>query len=107
MVNSVFNSVFSLLACRNQQYEAVTAVAHTTCAHPVIIIIIIIIIIVIIIIIIIIIVAIIIVVIIIIIIIIIIITLFYFGKIIQNKIYINQTQLQKASQQKMIKTNVS
>ena len=81
MVNSVFNSVFSLLACRNQQYEAVTAVAHTTCAHPVIIIIIIIVIIIIIIIIIVI------IIIVVIIIIIIIITLFYFGKIIQNKIY--------------------
>ena len=75
MVNSVFNSVFSLLASRNQQYEAVTAVTHTPCAHPVIIIIIIIIVAVV-------------VVIIIIIIIITIITLFYFDKIIQNKIYI-------------------
>ena len=28
MVSSVFNSVFSLLASRNQQYKAVTAVAH-------------------------------------------------------------------------------
>ena len=74
MVNSVFNSVFSLLASRNQQYEAVTAVTHTPCAHPVIIIIIIIIVAV--------------VVVIIIIIIITIITLFYFDKIIQNKIYI-------------------
>ena len=79
MVNSVFNSVFSLLASRNQQYEAVTAVAHTTCAHPVIIIIIIVIIIIIIIIIV--------VIIIVVVIVIIIITLFYFGKIIQNKIY--------------------
>ena len=35
MASSVFNSVFSLLACRNQQYKAVTtAVAHRTCAHP-------------------------------------------------------------------------
>ena len=35
MVSSVFNSVFSLLASRNQQYKAVTtAVAHHTCAHP-------------------------------------------------------------------------
>ena len=43
----------------------------------------------------------------IIIVIITIITLFYFGKIIQNKIYYkNQAQLQKAGQQKMIKTNV-
>ena len=74
MVNSVFNSVFSLLASRNQQYEAVTAVTHTPCAHPVIIIIIIIVAVV--------------VVVIIIIIIITIITLFYFDKIIQNKIYI-------------------
>ena len=75
MVNSVFNSAFSLLASRNQQHEAVTAVAHTTCVHPVIIIIIIIIIVAV-------------VVIIIIIIIITIITLFYFEKIMQNKIYI-------------------
>ena len=40
MVSSVFNSVFSLLASRNQQYKAVTtAVAHHIhiCAHPVII----------------------------------------------------------------------
>ena len=37
----------------------------------------------------------------------IIITLFYFGKIIQNKTYYkNQAQLQKAGQQKMIKTNL-
>ena len=76
MVNSVFNSVFSLLASRNQQYEAVTAVTHTPCAHPVIIIIIIIIV------------AVVVIIIIIIIIIITIITLFYFDKIIQNKIYI-------------------
>ena len=76
MVNSVFNSVFSLLASRNQQYEAVTAVTHTPCAHPVIIIIIIIVAVVVV------------VIIIIIIIIITIITLFYFDKIIQNKIYI-------------------
>ena len=35
MASSVFNSVFSLLARRNQQYKAVTtAVAHRTCAHP-------------------------------------------------------------------------
>ena len=79
MVNSVFNSVFSLLASRNQQYEAVTAVTHTPCAHPVIIIIIIIIIVA---------VVVVIIIIIIIIIIITIITLFYFDKIIQNKIYI-------------------
>ena len=46
-------------------------------------------------------------VIIIIIIIIIFITLFYFGKIIRNKIYYkNQAQLRKAGQQKIIKTNV-
>ena len=43
----------------------------------------------------------------IIIIIIIFITLFYFGKIIRNKIYYkNQAQLRKAGQQKIIKTNV-
>ena len=60
MVNSVFNYRFSLLASRNQQYKAVTAVAtpHGH-GHPVIIIIIIIIII--------------------------IMTLFYFGKIISTK----------------------
>ena len=43
MVNSVFNYRFSLLASRNQQCKAVTAVA-TPRAHPVVIIIIIIII---------------------------------------------------------------
>ena len=73
MVNSVFNSVFSLLASRNQHYEAVTAVADTTCAHTVIIIIIVVVVVV---------------VVVIIITIITIITLFYFNKIIQNKIYI-------------------
>ena len=46
MVSSVFNSVFSLLASRNQQYITYKAVSQqwrhtTTCAHPVIIIIII------------------------------------------------------------------
>ena len=61
-------------------------------AHPVIIIIIIIIVIIIVV---------------VVIIISIIITLFYFGKIIQNKTYYkNQAQLQKAGQQKMIKTNL-
>ena len=40
MVNSVFNYRFSLLASRNQQYKAVTAVAIPR-AHPVVIIIII------------------------------------------------------------------
>ena len=86
MVSSVLNSVFSLLASRNQQYimAVTTAQWHTTHAH--------------------------------------IQWLYYcyyfyyyyyyyyyyFGKIIQNKIYIcykNQAQLQKAGQQKMIKTN--
>ena len=80
MVNSVFNSVFSLLASRNQQYKAATAVAHhvhTSRDYYFFIIVVVIIVI----------------------IIIIIITLFYFGKIIQNKIYYkNQAQLQKAGQ---------
>ena len=75
MVSSVFNSVFSLLASRNQQYKAFhTAVAHhvrTSSDYYY--------------------------------------YYYYFGKIIQNKKYIyykNQAQLQKAGQQKMIKTNV-
>ena len=80
-MHSSWNGEFSLLASRTQQYEAVTAVAHTTSAHPVIIIIIVVV-----------------VVFVIIIIIssssssssisITIITLLYFDKIIQNKIYI-------------------
>ena len=96
MVNSVFNSVFSLLASRNQQYKGVTAVAHhvrTFSDYYYIIIVINIVVVIIIII--------------IVTIIIIIITLFYFGKIIQNKIYYkNQARLQKqkAGQQKIIKT---
>ena len=79
-MHSSWNGEFSLLASRTQQYEAVTAVAHTTSAHPVIIIIIVV------------------VVVFVIIIIssssssssisITIITLLYFDKIIQNKIYI-------------------
>ena len=79
-MHSSWNGEFSLLASRTQQYEAVTAVAHTTSAHPVIIIIIVA------------------VVVFVIIIIssssssssisITIITLLYFDKIIQNKIYI-------------------
>ena len=80
-MHSSWNGEFSLIASRTQQYEAVTAVAHTTSAHPVIIIIIVVV-----------------VVFVIIIIIssssssssisITIITLLYFDKIIQNKIYI-------------------
>ena len=82
-MHSSWNGEFSLIASRTQQYEAVTAVAHTTSAHPVIIIIIVV------------------VVVFVIIIIsssssssssssisITIITLLYFDKIIQNKIYI-------------------
>ena len=78
-MHSSWNGEFSLLASRTQQYEAVTAVAHTTSAHPVIIIIIVA------------------VVVFVIIIIsssssssisITIITLLYFDKIIQNKMYI-------------------
>ena len=84
MVSSVFNSasVFSLLASRNQQYKAVTSVAHHVRTssdycyyyyyycyyyHH----------------------------------------YYYFGKIIQNEnIYKNQAQLQKAGQQEMIKTYI-
>ena len=81
-MHSSWNGEFSLLASRTQQYEAVTAVAHTTSAHPVIIIIIVVVVV-------------------FVIIIsssssssssssisITIITLLYFDKIIQNKIYI-------------------
>ena len=101
MVGSVCDSVFSLLASRNQQnIQGSHSSWHTTCTHPVIIIIFIIIIIIIIVIIIII------IIIIVIIIIIIIITTsveLYKIKYIYCK---NQAQLQKAGQQKMIKTNV-
>ena len=74
MVSTVFNSVFGLLASRNQQYKAQQW--HTTCKHPVIIIIIIIT------------------------------TSEILYKIKYIYIYKNQAQLQKAGQQKMIRTNV-
>ena len=83
MVSSVCDSVFSLLASRNQQnIQGSHSSWHTTCTHPVIIIIIIVIII-----------------------IIIIITSVELYKI-KYIYYKNQAQLQKAGQQKMIKTNV-